>query len=210
MTNELLKVIPALLSFLKTPYLTSPNISIPLSYKQQCQLIKSNNREVLDRFCCTLSHPVIHVSSGERKINCGFHLSFTSLTVSGCGPSVCSARVSNERKKGMEMEVTFTLTFFSAFPDTLVAAGECLITSWRWVLLQHLQCWEIMYYDCKGHSEFFPATGEEMLIFISIVFKFVHKLHAIQKRTRKVQTAASHTQRYMRWRILEQQQVIKA
>lgn len=35
--------------------------------------------------------------------------------------------------------------------------------------------------------------------------KFLHKLHAIQKRTRKVQTAASHTHRYMRWRILEHQ-----
>lgn len=32
-------------------------------------------------------------------------------------------------REGLEMEVTFTLTFLSAFPDTQVAAGECLITS---------------------------------------------------------------------------------
>lgn len=37
------------------------------------------------------------------------------------------------------MQVTFTLTFFGAFPGTVVAAGKRLIMSRWWVLLQHLQ-----------------------------------------------------------------------
>lgn len=62
------------------------------------------------------------------------------------------------------MEVRPALTFFSAFSRTPVAAGECLITSWRWALLQHLHYLEIMYYHCKGHSEFL-ATGEKNAYF---------------------------------------------